>query len=99
MFLRKFSFFPVSPSLHYEEKESVKKEGFPPRVVSITNELVCTNSESYRSSFPEFDPDQLEKDISIGKDLKEVNPIVFDKQFIDREEVLALDLELTNSNN
>ena len=81
-----------SPTLVYEKRRVVEKDGFPSRSIKITFKDVCLNNDSHLSSLLEYDSDKLQKDIETGVNLDYV-----DTRVMNPSHVSDLDLHKVSS--
>lgn len=80
----KYSYASITPV--YVEKVTRQQDGAPGqprRSVKVTREIICTNSSSFSSKLKEFNPDQLEIDLSTKKRLEKVDSRVLSQDSID----------------
>ena len=88
VFRKNSSFCFISPTLVYEKRRVVEKDGFPSRSIKISYKQVCLNDNSYLSSLLEYDSDKLQKDIAVGVDLNRV-----DTRILNPDHVSDIDLQ------
>lgn len=85
MYFRRNSAFLVfsNPCKVFERRKSVVQDDFSPRVKHVEFSHVCINSDSFLSKIPLYDCDKLEKDITTGIPLEQVNTLCMSQQSFD----------------
>ena len=94
IFRKNVGFCFSNPSLVFERRKNVVKDGFPSRSVKVEFKQVCLNSHSFLSSLPSYDCDKLEKDVETGIPLEQVSTLCMSPQSVDPLDLQKVEQDL-----